>query len=145
MQVAEKCEGPLMAMSSKWVMVLLVGCQGCRLQDIVTFSTTEAAFVALTEAAKEMTWFKRLLGVKIENYIVNCDSQSAIDLSKNAIYHFKTKHIELWYHFIRLALERGDLQVEKTHTNKNLANMLTKLVSAEKNQMCRKDPSMDKT
>lgn len=107
-----------------------------RLQDIVTLSTTEVEYVALTEAAKEMIQLKRLLckaGVKQENYVVHCDSQSAIVLSKNAIYNFKTKHIEVRYHFIQLALECGDLQVDKINIDKNLTDMLTNVISIEKN------------
>ena len=111
-------------------------------------STTKAEYIALTEAAKEVIWLKRLIGefgVKQENYVMHCDSQSAIDLSKNAVYGFKTKHIEVQYHFIRLALERSDLQVDKIHTDKNLVGMLISVFSAEKNRMCRKDLSMERT
>ena len=35
---------------------------------------------------------------KTESYIVHCDSQSAIDLSKNTMYHARMKHIDMRYH-----------------------------------------------
>jgi hypothetical protein len=40
------------------------------------------------------------LGVKQDEYVVFCDSQSAIDLSKNATYHSRTKHIDVSYHWL---------------------------------------------
>ena len=61
-----------------------------RLQKCVVLSTIEAEYIVTNEAGKEMLWFKRFLqelGLKQEGYVVNCDSQSAIDLSKNSMYH----------------------------------------------------------
>ena len=66
-----------------------------------------------------------------DNYLFT-DSQSAIHLAKNSDLHSKTKHIQLWYHFIQSVLEDGQLKLEKIHTNENLANMLTKVVTREK-------------
>ena len=60
------------------------------------------------------------------------DSQSAIHLVKNSALHSKTKHIQLWYHFIQSVLEDGWLKLEKIHTNENLIDMLTKVVTREK-------------
>ena len=61
-----------------------------RLQKCVALSTIEAECIAANEAGKEMLWLKRFLqelGLKQDGYVVNCDSQSAIDLSKNSMYH----------------------------------------------------------
>jgi len=47
-----------------------------------------------------MLWMKRFLlelGVRQDEYVVFCDSQSAMDLSKNATYHSRTKHIDVRY------------------------------------------------
>ena len=55
-----------------------------------------------------MLWMKRFLqelDLKQRDYIVYCDSQSAIDLSKNTMYHVRTKHIDVRYHWIRKAIE----------------------------------------
>ena len=59
------------------------------------------------------------------------DSHSAIHLAKNLALHSKTKHIKLWYHFIRLVLEDGQLKMEKIHTNDNPVDMLTKVITRE--------------
>uniref|UniRef100_A0A2N9HS63 Reverse transcriptase Ty1/copia-type domain-containing protein n=1 Tax=Fagus sylvatica TaxID=28930 RepID=A0A2N9HS63_FAGSY len=76
-----------------------------KLQKCVTLSTTEAKYVAVTEAGKEMFWMKRFLqdlGLKQDEYVIHCDSQSALDLSKNSTYHSRTKHIDVKYHWLRL-------------------------------------------
>ena len=71
-----------------------------RLQKCVALSTTEAEYIAANEAGKEILWLKRFLqelGLKQDGYVVNCDSQSVIDLSKNSMYHSRSKHIEVRY------------------------------------------------
>ena len=81
-----------------------------KLQKIGSLSTTEAEYVALTEASKEILWLDRFLeelGHKQDNCVLNSDSQSAIHLAKNVAFHARTKHIEVRYHFIRTLLEEG--------------------------------------
>eukprot|EP00253_Pinus_taeda_P013798 PITA_13798 len=61
-----------------------------RLQRIVALSTTEAEYIAGTEACKEMLWMQRFLGeigIKQDKYVLYCDSQSAIHLAKNPAFH----------------------------------------------------------
>ena len=64
------------------------------------------------------------------------DSQSAIYLANNLVYHDRTKHIDVRYHFIHILLEHGVLSLEKIHTNQNLADMLNKVVIVEKLKTC---------
>ena len=52
-----------------------------------------------------MKWFLQELDLKQRNYIVHCDSQSGIDLSKNTMYHARMKHIDVRYHWIMKAIE----------------------------------------
>jgi hypothetical protein len=78
-------------------------CWTSRLQKIVALSTTEAEYVSVTEAKKEMVWLQGFLdefGKKKEKGVLHSDSQSAIFLVKNLAYHSRTKHIQLRYHFI---------------------------------------------
>ncbi|MCO5564231.1 hypothetical protein L7F22_017889 [Adiantum nelumboides] len=75
-----------------------------RLQTCVTQCTTEAEYVAPSEACKEAIWLGRLvtdLGIKEETPMLHCDSQSAIQLASNLTYHSKTKHVDVKYHFIK--------------------------------------------
>ena len=110
-----------------------------RLQKIVTLSTTEAEYVAMTEANKEMMWLQGLLtelGFKQEKNILYNDSQSAIHLAKNSTFHSRTKHIGLRYHFIRSLLEDDVLKSEKIQGSKNPTDMLTKTMTIGKLKLC---------
>ncbi|GJW68954.1 retrovirus-related pol polyprotein from transposon TNT 1-94 [Tanacetum coccineum] len=85
----------------------------------------EAEYMALTEAAKESIWFKVLLidlGVNLRSVVVNCDNQGAIHLSRNAVFHERTKHINVRYHFIREIMESKEIKVAKIGTKDNAAD-----------------------
>ena len=75
--------------------------------------------------------------------LVHCDSQSAIDLSKNATFQSHLKHIEVRYLWIRLVVEKRLMQLRKIHTEKNPADMLTKVVTKEKLELCVKTTGMN--
>ncbi|KAL9256703.1 Retrovirus-related Pol polyprotein from transposon TNT 1-94-like protein [Drosera capensis] len=110
-----------------------------RLQKSVALSTTEAEYITLSEAGKEMIWLKNLLeelGRKQDDSVLYSDSQSAIHLAKNPVFHAKTKHIQLRYHFIRGLISDGTLSLRKILGSKNPANMLTKGVTTEKLKLC---------
>ena len=99
------------------------------LQSVVALSTTEAEYIALTEAVKEAIWLRGLvskLGFKQEVVKVSCDSSSAIQLSKNPKYHERTKHIDVRMHFIRDEINKGVVNVVKVPSEVNPADMLTK-------------------
>ena len=69
-----------------------------RLQRCTALSTTEAEYIAATEACKEAIWLSRLvgdLGFLGDIPSLHCDSQSAIMLAKNPVFHQKTKHIDV--------------------------------------------------
>ena len=76
------------------------------------------------------------MGLKQDGYVVNCDSQSAIDLSKNSMCHSRLKHIEVRYHWLRLVVKQQSFELEKIHTNENPVDMWTKVVSREKLKLC---------
>ena len=74
-----------------------------RLQNCTSMSTTKVEYIAVSEACKEAIWLARLvrdLGITVEMPTLHCDSQSAIMLAKNPVFHAKTKHIDVKYHFI---------------------------------------------
>ena len=105
----------------------------------IALSTTEAEFIAATEASKELLCLKKFvneLGFKQDKYVLFCDNQSVIHLSKNASFHSRSKHIDVRYHWIRDVLNSKQMQLEKVHTNDNEADMLTKVVTKEKLNVC---------
>ncbi|OMO65301.1 DNA helicase PIF1, ATP-dependent [Corchorus capsularis] len=117
-----------------------------KLQKCVALSTMEVEYIAATEAGKEMLWMKRFLhelGLSQKEYVVFCESQSALDLSKNTMYLARTKHIDVRYHWLRMATEDKKLQLKKIHIDKNIADMLTKVVPREKLELCSNLAGMD--
>ena len=77
------------------------------------------------------------LGTSVEVPTLHCDSQSAIMLAKNPVFHAKTKHIDVKYHFIRDVLEDKHMELVKVHTDDNPADILTKDVAFECFAHCR--------
>ncbi len=65
------------------------------------------------------------------------DNQNAIKLSKNLVFHDKTKHFETNWHFIRDKVEEKIVQVDFINTTKQLTDMLTKALSEFKFKACR--------
>ena len=68
--------------------------------------------------------------------LVVCDNQSAIHLDTNPVYHSKTKHIDVKYHFVRQAICEGGVDLKKVHTKENCADMFTNPVLLEKLWWC---------
>ncbi|GJT03766.1 NAD(P)-binding domain-containing protein [Tanacetum coccineum] len=90
-----------------------------------------AEYMVLTEAVKESIWLKGLLielGVNLRSVVVNCDNQGAIHLSRNTVFHERTKHINMRYHFILEIMESKEIEVEKIDTKDNAADAFTKVV-----------------
>ena len=100
-------------------------------QQTVALSTSEAEYMALSSAIQEALWLKQLAdefqpefkGTPITIY---CDSQSAISLSENAVYHARSKHIEVRYHFEREKIASKQIMVQYRCTTDMVADVLTK-------------------
>ncbi|CAA7031439.1 unnamed protein product [Microthlaspi erraticum] len=89
----------------------------------------------VTEAVKEAIWLKGLLGdfgFSHDAVKVWSDSQSAICLSKNSVFHKRTKHSATKYHFIRDVIAEGEVEVPKVHTSRNPPDVLTKVIPVSK-------------
>ena len=109
------------------------------LQPVVALSTTEAEYIAVTEVIKEGIWLRGLLGELSscsDKMDILCDSQSAIYLTKDQMFHERTKHIDIKYHFVRDVISRGDISVKKISTHENPADMLTKPLPRIKFKHC---------
>ena len=73
----------------------------------------------------------------METPTLHCNSHSAIMLAKNLVFHAKTKHIAVKYHFIRDVLEDKQMELVKVHTTENPADLLTKGLPGESFAHCR--------
>jgi hypothetical protein len=98
-------------------------------QAAVALSSTEAEYVAASEAAKEAAWlaavacFLRRPQAPVPLLV---DNTGAIALTKNPEFHKRTKHIELKWHFIRELQAKDIIKVHHCPTEDQLADILTK-------------------
>jgi hypothetical protein len=109
------------------------------LQPVVALSTTEAEYMAIAEACKELIWLKGLFAelCGVDSCInLFSDGQSAICLTKDQVFHERTKHIEIKYHYVRDKIQKGKLKVCKISTRDNPTDMLTKPIPIAKFELC---------
>ncbi|KAM1105537.1 hypothetical protein ACFX13_002546 [Malus domestica] len=109
------------------------------LQSTVALSTMEAEYMAIAEAVNEAIWIHGLiknLGIYQKQVELHCDSQSVIHLSKYQVYHSRTKHIDVRFHFIREILSKRKIILHKVPTADNPADMLTKALRLAKFEHC---------
>ena len=100
---------------------------------------SQSIYMTIAEAAKEALWLAGLvkeLGIQQGGVQLHCVSQSVIFLKKNQVYHARTKYIDVRFHKIKELVSSGELLLEKIHTSKNAATMLTKHVTTEKFKHC---------
>ena len=105
-----------------------------RKQSVVALSSTEAEYMALTLAVKEVLWLKTLFGEigaphhAIEILTIYCDNQGAIALANNPGFHARSKHIDIRYHFIREHIngDTGTINLLYCPTGDMTADILTK-------------------
>nr|GEW78634.1 ribonuclease H-like domain, reverse transcriptase, RNA-dependent DNA polymerase [Tanacetum cinerariifolium] len=99
-------------------------------QATVALSSCESEFIAATPASTQALWLKRLSSKlthsKEENVTIMVDNKSPIALMKNSVFHGKSKHIDTKYHFIRVCVEREDIQVEFVSGEYQKADIFTK-------------------
>lgn len=99
-------------------------------QPVVALSTAEAEYVAATAAACQAVWLRRVLRdlchEQENGTTIYCDNSSAIALSKNSVFHKRTKHIDTKFHFIRELVNNGEVVLQHRRTEDQLADILTK-------------------
>ena len=111
-----------------------------RLQPTVAASTTEAEYMAAASTVKEALWLRTLFSdfdIKIPTIDIFCDNQSTIKLLKNPISSQRSKHIDVLHHFARERVLRKDVLFTYISTDKMVADILTKALSAQLFAVCR--------
>jgi hypothetical protein len=104
-------------------------------QPMVSRSSTESEYKVLANATAELFWIQSLLkelGVFLPTApILYCDNIGATYLTSNLVFHARTKHIEVDYHFVRDRVAQKSLTVKFLSSKDQLADVFTKpLVSA---------------
>ncbi|XP_019163466.1 PREDICTED: uncharacterized protein LOC109159809 [Ipomoea nil] len=101
-----------------------------RKQRTVARSSTEAEYKALADVSAEVTWvvsLLRKLGLhSSEPATLWCDNLGATYLCANPVFHARTKHVEIDYHFVRDKVASGDFVINFVSTKDQLADILTK-------------------
>jgi hypothetical protein len=68
---------------------------------------------------------------------VYCDNQSCIKLSENPVFHDRSKHIDIQYHFLRDRVQKGAMVLEYVPSNLQGGDILTKPLAKGKFEMLR--------
>jgi hypothetical protein len=99
-------------------------------QQVVAMSSCEAEYIAASTASTQALWLARLLGDLLGRDVgaveLHVDSQFALALAKNPVFHEWSKHIRVRYHFIRDCLAKGSIKARYINTKDQLADLLTK-------------------
>jgi hypothetical protein len=104
-----------------------------RKQPTVSRSSTESEYKAVANTTAEIMWIQTLLlelGIQTPRAAkLWCDNIGAKYLSANPVFHARTKHIEVDYHFVRERVLRNLLDIEYVSTKDQVADGFTKPLS----------------
>ena len=83
-----------------------------------------------SQATCEALWLRKLLvdlfDQQFRPTVIYCDNQSCIQLSENPVFHDRSKHIEIRYHFIHDYVQRWAVELQYISTDEQVADILTK-------------------
>ena len=92
-------------------------------------SSTETEYIAASQASCEALWLRKLMvdlfDMELSPTVIQCDNQSCIKLSENLVFHDRSKHNEIRYHFIRDYVQRGVVQLQYVLTDEQVPDILT--------------------
>lgn len=100
-----------------------------RKQFFVAQSTIEVEYVAAASCYSQILWMLSTLkdyGLAFASVPLLCDNTSAINIAKNSVQYFRTKHIDIRYHLLRDHIENGDIVLEFMESEAQLADIFTK-------------------
>ena len=109
-------------------------------QVSVTLSTTEAEYYVVGIACQEATWIKQIcqeLNVSIDEPIrIYTDNTGAVALTDNPVFHNRSKHIDIRWHFVRDLICARTIRTSHIPGMQNGANFLTKALNRFEHQQC---------
>ena len=91
-----------------------------RKQGSIAQSTAEAEYITASAASREAMWLRKLLSdlfsSELEPTVIHCDNQSCINLTENLVFHDRSKHIEMRYHYVRDMVQKNILSIQYVST-----------------------------
>ena len=107
-------------------------------QATTALSSSEAEYMVATSSACQAIWLRRVLidlgQEQFEETEIYCDNKAAIALSKNPVYHGRTKHIDIRAHFIRDLVAEGTIILKYCGMDEQVADILTKPLPRNKHE-----------
>lgn len=101
----------------------------------VSHSSVEAKYRSMATATSELVWLKSLLASLVvfldQRMKLFCNSQAAMHIAKNPVFHERTKHIEIDCHFVSERLVSGDLVLSYLPSNQQPADIFTKALGTK--------------
>jgi len=115
-----------------------------RKQATVSRSSTEAEYKAIANATSEIMWILQELGVPSPRAArLWCDNLGAKYLSANPVFHARTKHIEVDYHFVRERVSRKLLEIEHIASGDQIADGFTKPLTVRQMELFKNNLKLD--
>jgi hypothetical protein len=104
-----------------------------RKQSSISLSTAEVKYIIACSAICEAIWIQKLLTClfdpDMKATMILCDNKSCIKMTENLVFHDKSKHIEIRYHYIRDMVQRGVIKLHYVGMDEQVVDVLTKPLS----------------
>ena len=101
-------------------------------QGFISLSTTEVEYIAAATCCTQVLWMIQTLVDMEVKYTapipIHCDNTSAISVSKNLVFHSKTKHIPIKYHLLREHVTKTIVYFHYIPSKDQIADIFTKLL-----------------
>jgi hypothetical protein len=99
-------------------------------QSVVSKSTAEAEYMAMSQGLSEMIWVRNLLSelkvLRKGSVKVWCDNISAINIANNPVQHDRTKHVEIDRFFIKEKIDAWIISLAHVSLGQQVVDCLTK-------------------
>ena len=112
-------------------------------QSVIALSSTEAEYVALSEAGREATWLRNLYGElgfpQQSATVIKGDNDGSVVLTYNPQFHQRSKHIAIRHHWVRNLVADKVLSIANCHDPEQTADVLTKALPSPKHSRHREE------
>jgi hypothetical protein len=102
-------------------------------QSSIALNMKKSEYIAACSASCESIWLQKLLkglfDLEMEAIVILCDNQSCIKMTNNLVFHDKSKHIEIQYHYIHDMVQRGAIKLQYVGIDEQVVDVLTKPLS----------------